>query len=99
MSSHPPTQVYIRSTDFDRTLESAQANLAGLFPEAAPGRSEATWRPIPVHTVPVAEDKVRGLDWPGGGRDGERQDSDGEGRRLKDQARTRRGWGEGAPRN
>ncbi|KAJ1073449.1 hypothetical protein K5549_018355, partial [Capra hircus] len=61
-------EVYIRSTDFDRTLESAQANLAGLFPEAAPGRSEATWRPIPVHTVPVAEDKVRGLDWPGGGR-------------------------------
>lgn len=65
--------MYIRSTDFDRTLESAQANLAGLFPEAAPGRSEATWRPIPVHTVPVTEDKVRGLDWPGGGRDGERQ--------------------------
>lgn len=54
--------MYIRSTDFDRTLESAQANLAGLFPEAAPGRSEATWRPIPVHTVPVTEDKVRRLD-------------------------------------
>uniref|UniRef100_A0A8C6DF08 acid phosphatase n=1 Tax=Moschus moschiferus TaxID=68415 RepID=A0A8C6DF08_MOSMO len=51
-------EVYIRSTDFDRTLESAQANLAGLFPEAAPGRSEATWRPIPVHTVPVTEDKL-----------------------------------------
>uniref|UniRef100_A0A8C9JLN3 acid phosphatase n=1 Tax=Panthera tigris altaica TaxID=74533 RepID=A0A8C9JLN3_PANTA len=48
-------------TDFDRTLESAQANLAGLFPEAAPGRPEAAWRPIPVHTVPVTEDKVRGL--------------------------------------
>lgn len=58
----PPPQVYVRSTDFDRTLESAQANLAGLFPEAAPGRSEAAWRPIPVHTVPVTEDKVRGLD-------------------------------------
>ncbi|XP_043292714.1 testicular acid phosphatase isoform X3 [Cervus elaphus] len=51
-------EVYIRSTDFDRTLESAQANLAGLFPEAAPGRSEAAWRPIPVHTVPVTEDKL-----------------------------------------
>ena len=57
----PPPQVYVRSTDFDRTLESAQANLAGLFPEAAPGRPEAAWRPIPVHTVPVTEDKVRGL--------------------------------------
>uniref|UniRef100_A0A452TZ89 acid phosphatase n=1 Tax=Ursus maritimus TaxID=29073 RepID=A0A452TZ89_URSMA len=54
----PPPQVYVRSTDFDRTLESAQANLAGLFPEAAPGRSEAAWRPIPVHTVPVTEDKL-----------------------------------------
>ncbi|XP_017367979.1 testicular acid phosphatase [Cebus imitator] len=51
-------EVYVRSTDFDRTLESAQANLAGLFPEAAPGSREAHWRPIPVHTVPVAEDKL-----------------------------------------
>ncbi|XP_039321638.1 testicular acid phosphatase [Saimiri boliviensis] len=51
-------EVYVRSTDFDRTLESAQANLAGLFPEAAPGSPEAHWRPIPVHTVPVAEDKL-----------------------------------------
>ncbi|XP_037056085.1 testicular acid phosphatase isoform X2 [Peromyscus leucopus] len=51
-------EVYIRSTDFDRTLESAQANLAGLFPEAAPGSPEADWKPIPVHTVPVSEDKL-----------------------------------------
>ncbi|XP_004866844.1 testicular acid phosphatase isoform X2 [Heterocephalus glaber] len=51
-------EVYIRSTDFDRTLESAQAILAGLFPEASPRSSEADWRPIPVHTVPVAEDKL-----------------------------------------
>ncbi|XP_036129950.1 testicular acid phosphatase [Molossus molossus] len=51
-------EVYVRSTDFDRTLESAQANLAGLFPEAAPGRPETAWRPIPVHTVPVTEDKL-----------------------------------------
>ncbi|KFO26174.1 Testicular acid phosphatase [Fukomys damarensis] len=52
------THVYIRSTDFDRTLESAQAILAGLFPEASPRSSETDWRPIPVHTVPVAEDKL-----------------------------------------
>ncbi|XP_059521883.1 testicular acid phosphatase [Myotis daubentonii] len=51
-------EVYVRSTDFDRTLESAQANLGGLFPEAGPGRPEAAWRPIPVHTVPVTEDKL-----------------------------------------
>ncbi|GAB1292006.1 Testicular acid phosphatase [Apodemus speciosus] len=53
-------EVYIRSTDFDRTLESAQANLAGLFPEAAPGSPETDWKPIPVHTVPVSEDKPGG---------------------------------------
>ncbi|CAK6437373.1 unnamed protein product [Pipistrellus nathusii] len=51
-------EVYVRSTDFDRTLESAQANLAGLFPEAGPGRPEAAWRPVPVHTVPLAQDKL-----------------------------------------
>ncbi|KAM5237351.1 testicular acid phosphatase [Ctenodactylus gundi] len=57
-SEYRREEVYIRSTDFDRTLESAQAILAGLFPEASPGSPEADWRPIPVHTVPVAEDKL-----------------------------------------
>ncbi|XP_039734636.1 testicular acid phosphatase [Pteropus medius] len=66
-SALSPPQVYVRSTDFDRTLESAQANLAGLFPEAAPGRPEAAWKPIPVHT---------------GVRGGERQRPRGGCRRL-----------------
>lgn len=93
-----PPQVYVRSTDFDRTLESAQANLAGLFPEAAPGRPEAAWRPIPVHTVPVTEDKVSG---PGAGqgqweRDGERQKPRGEGQRLAEAALGLAGWLPGA---
>lgn len=59
-------------------MESAQANLAGLFPEAAPGRAEADWRPIPVHTVPVGEDKVRGL--PGAGPRGRGLSAGGAGR-------------------
>ena len=37
-------QVYARSSDTDRTLMSASAVLAGLFPSHHP------WQPIPVHT-------------------------------------------------
>lgn len=53
-------QVFIRSTDFDRTLMSAEANLAGLYPPA--GRQmfnpNLTWQPIPVHTVPDSVEQV-----------------------------------------
>lgn len=54
-------QVYVRSTDFDRTLMSAEANLAGLFPPDGMQRfnPNISWQPIPVHTVPIAEDGVR----------------------------------------
>uniref|UniRef100_A0A6I8NAK4 Lysosomal acid phosphatase n=1 Tax=Ornithorhynchus anatinus TaxID=9258 RepID=A0A6I8NAK4_ORNAN len=58
-ASYHRQEVYVRSTDFDRTLMSAEVNLAGLFP---PGGSQLfnpniTWQPIPVHTVPEAQDK------------------------------------------
>ncbi|XP_056601050.1 lysosomal acid phosphatase [Triplophysa dalaica] len=57
-------EIFIRSTDIDRTLMSAEANLAGLFP---PNGSKAfnpdlKWQPIPVHTVP--EDQERLLSFP-----------------------------------
>ncbi|XP_056681600.1 testicular acid phosphatase isoform X7 [Monodelphis domestica] len=55
-------ELYVRSTDYDRTLQSAQANLAGLFPGSplSPG-----WMPVPVHTVPAAQDKqAHGLPLP-----------------------------------
>nr|CDJ93189.1 Histidine acid phosphatase domain containing protein [Haemonchus contortus] len=53
------SEIFIRSSDYNRTIMSAQANMAGLFP---PTKSEIwdkemPWQPIPVHTVPKAIDK------------------------------------------
>lgn len=46
---YSPDKVYILSTDHDRAIMSAQANLAGLY---------GKWQPIPVHTVPVEMDNI-----------------------------------------
>ncbi|XP_006846702.1 PREDICTED: prostatic acid phosphatase [Chrysochloris asiatica] len=56
--SYKHEQVYIRSTDIDRTLMSAMANLAALFPPEGMSvwNPNLPWQPIPVHTVPVSED-------------------------------------------
>lgn len=53
-------KVYVRSTDLDRTIMSAQANLAGLFPPINEEKwsDELPWQPIPVHTVPWKLDHV-----------------------------------------
>ena len=58
--SYDPNAVYIRSTDVDRTLMSAEANLAGLFPPEGNQVWNPTipWQPIPVHTVPKEEDAM-----------------------------------------
>ncbi|KAK2100484.1 mitochondrial acyl carrier protein [Saguinus oedipus] len=66
-TSYHRQEVYVRSTDFDRTLMSAEANLAGLFPPNGMQRfnPNISWQPIPVHTVPVAEDRVRVASPPG----------------------------------
>lgn len=62
-STYSPSRVYVRSTDYDRTLQSSYALLSGLF------RSSSTlaWTdvddqsasiPIPVHTIPLDKDDV-----------------------------------------
>uniref|UniRef100_A0ABM5GSM4 Testicular acid phosphatase homolog n=1 Tax=Pogona vitticeps TaxID=103695 RepID=A0ABM5GSM4_9SAUR len=53
--SYKPQEIYVRSTDYDRTIMSAQANLMGLYPNSDP---QTGWNPIPVHTVPVKYDKL-----------------------------------------
>ncbi|XP_043281276.1 lysosomal acid phosphatase-like [Venturia canescens] len=52
--------VYVMSTDFDRTLMSAEANLAGLYPPHGKQiwDSDIKWMPIPVHTVPLTQDHL-----------------------------------------
>ncbi|XP_078540595.1 lysosomal acid phosphatase isoform X2 [Lissotriton helveticus] len=58
--SYDRREIHVRSTDSDRTLMSAECNLAGLYP---PGESQTfsvnmSWQPIPVHTVPEDEDRL-----------------------------------------
>ncbi|XP_042521852.1 prostatic acid phosphatase [Dipodomys spectabilis] len=58
--SYNREQVYIRSTDVDRTLMSAMTNLAALFPPEGTSIWNPTllWQPIPVHTVSLSEDRL-----------------------------------------
>lgn len=54
------SEVYVRSSGVDRCLQSAQVQLAGLFP---PGPSQKwnkdiMWQPIPVHSMPKNEDPM-----------------------------------------
>ncbi|XP_039768914.1 prostatic acid phosphatase isoform X2 [Ornithorhynchus anatinus] len=58
--SYNRNQVYVRSTDIDRTLMSAMTNLAALFPPKGTSvwNPQIPWQPIPVHTIPVSEDQL-----------------------------------------
>ncbi|XP_044741619.1 prostatic acid phosphatase-like isoform X2 [Chrysoperla carnea] len=53
-------EVYIHSTDVDRTIMSALSNLAGLFPPSADDVWSGVhdWQPIPVHTIPDYADNI-----------------------------------------
>lgn len=60
-------QIYIRSTDVNRTLISAMANVAGMFSSDPYNRdrrqesrnmSNLMWTPVPIHTVELSTDYV-----------------------------------------
>ncbi|XP_028280675.1 lysosomal acid phosphatase-like [Parambassis ranga] len=58
--SYDRHEISVRSTDYDRTLMSAEANLAGLYPPSGQQvfNPELKWQPIPVHTVPLSEERL-----------------------------------------
>lgn len=61
-ATYSPNDIYIRSTDVDRTLTSAYSNLAGLYPPRGDQiwNPKILWQPIPVHTLPVETDYIIG---------------------------------------
>ncbi|KAJ8972001.1 hypothetical protein NQ314_000432 [Rhamnusium bicolor] len=52
--------IYVRSSDVDRTLMSAESNLAGLYPPVSKQvwDQDIKWQPIPIHTTSEKEDAV-----------------------------------------
>ncbi|KAM7363552.1 acid phosphatase 1 isoform 2-T2 [Cochliomyia hominivorax] len=58
--TYSKNEIYIRSTDVDRTLMSALSNLAGLYEPVKKDiwNPSIHWQPIPVHTQPEKSDSV-----------------------------------------
>ena len=52
------SEIFVRSTDVDRTLMSAESNLAGLYPVVNPLAEDVPIQPIPIHTVAIETDYV-----------------------------------------
>jgi lysosomal acid phosphatase len=53
-------EMYILSSDLDRTILSAQLCLAGMFPtpNGTQWNPQLNWQPVPVHTIASAQDNV-----------------------------------------
>ncbi|BES92136.1 acid phosphatase [Nesidiocoris tenuis] len=57
--------IRVQSTDVDRTLMSAEAHLAGLFPLTDEEKwGGINWQPVPIHTIPETLDKVVAMKYP-----------------------------------
>uniref|UniRef100_A0A674JGS7 acid phosphatase n=1 Tax=Terrapene triunguis TaxID=2587831 RepID=A0A674JGS7_9SAUR len=54
-------EIFIQSTDYDRTIMSAQVYLAGLFPPVGNQiwNPQIRWQPIPFRTVPLLKDHFK----------------------------------------
>ncbi|CAG9861469.1 unnamed protein product [Phyllotreta striolata] len=65
-STYSENDIYVRSTDIDRTLMSAEANLAGLYPPTSSQtwNPDLKWEPIPVHTEPQKTDALLAMKKP-----------------------------------
>lgn len=59
-SDYSPFEVYYRSSDYNRTIESAQCNAAGMFSPKDKDLfvKDLKWLPIPIHTIPKYTDRV-----------------------------------------
>ena len=60
-------QIYIRSTDVDRTLMSAQSVMAGLYSPPQGDQlwnHDIPWTPVPIHSEPQSQDYVS-IPWTG----------------------------------
>lgn len=68
-TKYQPNTIYVRSTDFDRTIMSAQSLLLGLYPlGSGPSDHHSTpalpsgFQPVPIHTVPMSQDSAYLID-------------------------------------
>ncbi|KRX98102.1 putative acid phosphatase 5 [Trichinella pseudospiralis] len=59
LSEFKMDEIYVRSTDTNRTILSALVNLAGLFPHISNDSAlHLNWQPIPVHSVSKDNDPL-----------------------------------------
>ncbi|CAF1245430.1 unnamed protein product [Adineta steineri] len=55
-SNYTASEIVVRSTDYDRTLMSAQSNLIGLYGLKNVSDDTIPIQPVPIHTVPMEKD-------------------------------------------